>query len=120
MTVIPRAPIAVAAASILLVSAFNAALAAQSAHMEILQGKDLKGEVFKRLGLPNQDYCWEQCLNENRCEATRWGFIEGATAGQCQLLTGELIFSDPKQLTTGDGQKINVIVSRKVTRAAEI
>lgn len=95
-----------------------ATLRAETAYMEILQGKDVAGEVFKRLGLPNQDYCWEQCLKEDRCEATRWGFIEGATAGQCQFLTGELTFSEPKDLTTSDGQKIIVIVSRKVSNAA--
>ena len=91
------------------------ALSADTAHMEILEGKDVTGEVFKRLGLPNQDYCWEQCLKEERCKATRWGFIEGATAGQCQFMTGQLTLTDPKPLTTGDGQKIIVIVSRKMS-----
>ena len=86
--------------------------------MEIIQDKDVSGEVFKRLGLPNRDYCWEQCLKEARCVATRWGFIEGATAGQCQFLTGSITFSDPKVITTSDGQKIVVIASRKVARAA--
>lgn len=94
------------------------ALAADTAHMEIIDGKDVSGEVFKRLGLPNRDYCWEQCLKEERCVATRWGFIEGATAGQCQFLTGTLTFTDPKVIATSDGQKILVIASRKVTPAS--
>ncbi len=94
------------------------AFAADPAHMEIIEGKDVSGEVFKRLGLPNRDYCWEQCLKEERCVATRWGFIEGATAGQCQFLTGTLSFTDPKTISTSDGQKILVIASRKVISAS--
>jgi hypothetical protein len=94
------------------------AFSADTTHMEIVAGKDITGEVFKRLGLPNQDYCWEQCLKEDRCQATRWGFLEGATAGQCQFLTGALTFSEPKEIKTGDGQKIFVTVSRKVISSA--
>ena len=94
------------------------ALAADAPRMEIIQDKDVSGEVFKRLGLPNRDYCWEQCLKEERCGATRWGFIEGATAGQCQFLTGPMTLTDPKLITTSDGQKILVIASRKVTPAS--
>jgi hypothetical protein len=111
MLSIPRALTAIAA-----ISLGASALSADTAHMEIVQGKDITGEVFKRLGLPNQDYCWEQCLKEERCQATRWGFLEGAVAGQCQFLTGQLNLTDPKALTTGDGQKIIVVVSRKVIR----
>jgi hypothetical protein len=89
------------------------ALAADEARMEILQGQDVSGKVFKRLGLPNQDYCYQQCIAEDRCKAVRWGFIEGATAGQCQLLTDELTFGEPRELKTEDGQRIVVVVSLK-------
>jgi hypothetical protein len=90
-----------------------------TARMVIVEDMDVSGQVFKRLGLPNQNYCWEQCLQEARCAATRWGAIEGATAGQCQLLSGELTFGEPREIKTGDGQRIVVIVSRKETGAAE-
>ena len=88
-------------------------IAADEAHMKVLDAKDVSGEVFKRLGLPNQDYCHQQCLQEERCKAARWGFIEGTTAGQCQLLTGDLTFGEPKEIKTYDGQRIVVIVSLK-------
>jgi hypothetical protein len=82
-------------------------------HMVILKDQDISGEVFKRLGLPNQDYCWEQCLKEERCTGTRWGVISGATAGQCQLFTGDLTLGGSRDLKTGDGQKIVVTASKK-------
>lgn len=86
------------------------------ARMEVLKEQDVSGKVFKRLGLPNQDYCYQQCLQEDRCKAVRWGFIEGATAGQCQLITDELKFSAPREIKTEDGQRIVVVVSLKVMR----
>lgn len=86
---------------------------AQDARMVVLKDRDITGHVFKRLGLPNQDYCWQQCLQESRCTGVRWGVIAGATAGQCQLLSGELTYSEPKAITTGDGQEIVVTASRK-------
>lgn len=92
-----------------------AALATDAPRMQILEHQDVSGKVFKRLGLPNQDYCYQQCLQEDRCVATRWGFIEGTTPGQCQLLTGELNFSAPRDIKTDDGQRIVVIVSLKAT-----
>jgi hypothetical protein len=87
--------------------------------MTIVENQDVSGQVFKRLGLPNQDYCWEQCLQEERCVATRWGVIAGATAGQCQLLSGELTFGEPREIKTGDGQRIVVTVSRKEASASK-
>lgn len=86
--------------------------------MVVLEKQDIAGHVFKRLGLPNQDYCWQQCLQEGRCTAVRWGVIAGATAGQCQLFSGDLTYSDPKEITTGDGQKIVVTASRKEVAAS--
>lgn len=91
----------------------SAMVRAAEPHMVILKDQDISGEVFKRLGLPNQDYCWEQCLKEERCTGTRWGVISGATAGQCQLLTGDLTLGGPRELKTGDGQKILVTASKK-------
>src|SRR5689334_17572961 len=85
---------------------------AGDAQMVVVPGKDVKGEVIKRLGLPNQTYCWEQCLEEARCAGVRWAVIAGSTAGQCQLISGPLSFVEPHEIRTEDGQQIRVIVSR--------
>jgi PAN domain len=89
---------------------------AGDAQMVIVAGKDVKGEVFKRLGLPNQMYCWEQCLAEARCTGTRWAEISGTTAGQCQLMRGDLSFIEPHEIKTEDGQRIRVTASRRQAR----
>jgi hypothetical protein len=81
--------------------------------MVVVPGKDVKGEVFKRLGLPNQAYCWEQCLEEARCTGVRWAVLGGSTAGQCQLLSGPLNLVEPREIRTEDGQQIRVTVSRR-------
>jgi len=81
--------------------------------MVIIPGKDIRGTVFKRLGLPNQTYCWEQCLEDARCTGARWGVVAGSTAGQCQLMSGEFTLIDPHEIKTEDGQQIRVIASRK-------
>jgi len=81
--------------------------------MVVVTGKDLSGEVIKRLGLPNQDYCWEQCLEEARCAGTRWAVITGSTAGQCQLIGNPLTVIEPRALKTEDGQRIQVTASRR-------
>lgn len=86
---------------------------AGDARMVDVPGKDLRGEVFKRLGLPNQEYCWEQCLEEARCTGTRWAVIVGSTAGQCQLISGPLSFIEPRELRTEDGQQIRVTASKR-------
>jgi len=86
-------------------------------HMAVIKGKDISGQVLKRLGLPNQDYCWEQCLEDARCTGTRWGVIAGSTAGQCQLMSGELNVIEPHSVKTQDGQRIVVTASRKVSGA---
>lgn len=82
--------------------------------MVVVQGKDVKGEVFKRLGLPNQMYCWEQCLEEARCTAVRWAVLEGTAAGQCQLISGPLSLVEPHEIKTEDGQRIRVTASQRV------
>jgi hypothetical protein len=87
---------------------------AGDARMVVVPGKDMRGEVFKRLGLPSEAYCWEQCLDDARCTGTRWAVIAGSTtAGQCQLLSGPLSFIEPRELRTGDGQPIRVTVSKR-------
>jgi hypothetical protein len=86
---------------------------AADAKMVVVPGKDVKGEVFKRLGLPNQTYCWEQCLEEARCTATRWAVLAGSVEGQCQLISGPLSFIAPHEIKTEDGQQIRVTVGRK-------
>jgi len=89
---------------------------AGDSQMEIVPGKDVSGHVFKRLGLPNQTYCWEQCLEEARCTGARWAVIAGSIAGQCQLISGPLSFIEPRELKTEDGQQIRVIASRRDAR----
>jgi hypothetical protein len=81
--------------------------------MVIVKGKDVTGQVFKRLGLPNQDYCWQQCVQDERCTGTRWGVVAGSEAGQCQLMSGELTFGPPHDIRTQDGKRIEVSASRK-------
>jgi hypothetical protein len=87
---------------------------AGDAQMVVVPGKDVQGEVFKRLGLPNQTYCWEQCLEEARCTGVRWAALPGSTAGQCQLISGPLSFIEPREIKTEDGQQIRVIASKRV------
>lgn len=89
---------------------------AADAQMVVVPDKDLKGEVFKRLGLPNQTYCWEQCLEEARCTGVRWAVIVGSTAGQCQLISGPLTLIEPHEIKTEDGQQIRVTASRREVR----
>ena len=85
--------------------------------MLVVSGKDVTGQVLKRLGLPSQDYCWQQCLQEPRCTGTRWGVISGSSAGQCMLITGDLTFQSPKQIKTEDGKTIVVTASKKTQGA---
>ena len=89
---------------------------AADGQMVVVPGKDVKGEVVKRLGLPSQAYCWEQCLGEARCMAVRWAVVAGSTAGQCQLIGGPLSFIEPHEIRTEDGQQIRVTVSRREAR----
>ena len=101
-----------------LLSAIVIAMAAVSAdegqpQMVIVKGEDLSGKVFKRLGLPDREYCWQQCLKEDRCTGVRWGVLAGDTAGQCQLVSGELTVREPRELKTEDGQTIVVVAARK-------
>ena len=89
---------------------------AGDAQMVAVPGKDVKGDVIKRLGLPNQMYCWEQCLEETRCTAVRWAALAGTTAGQCQLISGPLSFIERHEIKTEDGQQIRVTVARRKAR----
>ena len=90
----------------------NAAIA-DDQRMVIVRGKDVTGHVIKKLGLPNQDYCWQQCLQEARCAGTRWGVVEGDTAGLCVMMSDPLTYTElSKGLKTFDGKKIQVTASR--------
>src|SRR5687768_11133896 len=97
----------------LLLVGVSAAIAQTAGKMVVVADKDVSGEVFKRLGLPSQSYCWQQCLDEQRCTGTRWGTVRGTTAGQCQLMSGVLTFSPLPHLKTEDGTPILVTASRK-------
>lgn len=81
--------------------------------MIVMKGQDVTGSVYKKLGLPNQHYCWDACLQEEKCTGVRWGVIEGDTAGLCLLISGPLAFKPPVEPKTEDGKKIHVTVSRK-------
>jgi hypothetical protein len=106
------------AAVVLSLTGYGAAPAAappagKPAQMIVVKGKDVSGSVYKKLGLPNQQYCWDACLNEARCSGVRWGVIEGDTAGLCLLISGPLAFKEPSAAKTEDGKKIRVTASRK-------
>ncbi|MDB6090679.1 MAG: hypothetical protein JWN85_3463 [Gammaproteobacteria bacterium] len=105
------------AIAVLLLSSYGAPKAAppqeKPPRMVVVTGKDLTGTVYKKLGLPNQQYCWDTCLKEDKCSGVRWGVIEGDTAGLCLLITGPLAFKEPVQPKTEDGKAIHVTVSKK-------
>jgi hypothetical protein len=94
----------------------TASALAADAQMVVVPGKDVKGTVFKRLGLPNQMYCWEQCLEEARCVATRWAVVGKSVEGQCQLISGPLSFIERHEIKTEDGQQIRVTASKREAR----
>jgi hypothetical protein len=81
--------------------------------MIVVRGKDVSGSVYKKLGLPKQQYCWDACLTDVKCTGVRWGVIEGDTAGLCLLIKGPLTFKEPSAPKTEDGKKIRVIASKK-------
>ncbi len=103
------------ALTFILLASLPALVSAAAPHMQVIAKRDISGQVLKRLGLPNQDYCWEQCLEDARCTGARWAVISGMTAGQCQLIGGALNVAEPHSLKTEDGQKIVVTASRKVS-----
>jgi hypothetical protein len=87
---------------------------ASDARMSVVKGKDVSGSVFKKIGLPSQDYCWTQCVQEERCTGARWGVITGDTAGLCMLISGDLTVKPLEDLKTYDGKKIVVTAAKKV------
>jgi hypothetical protein len=90
----------------------------QIARMTVVQNKDVSGTVYKKLGLPERKYCWDACLQEERCTGVRWGVIEGDQAGLCLLMTGPLTLKDPVVPRTEDGKRIRVTGARKEASAA--
>ncbi len=83
------------------------------ARMVSIPGKDLSGTVYKKLGLPSLKYCWEACLKEDACAATRWGVIEGDEAGLCVMLRAPVETKRLSQPKTDDGKRIRIIVAKK-------
>jgi hypothetical protein len=110
-------PFCIALASALFLGAGLARAA--DARMAVVKGKDLEGSVLKKIGLPSQDYCWSECLKDDRCTGARWGVISGDTAGLCMLLSGELTLKATSDLKTYDGQKILVTAGRKMSGGAK-
>ena len=111
------------AAAALLLGGYDAAQAAppegKPPQMIVLKGQDASGSVYKKLGLPNQQYCWDACLKEGKCTGVRWGVIEGDTAGLCMLISGPLSFKALSTPKTEDGKKIRVIAAKKQVNAAD-
>jgi len=85
------------------------------ARMTVVAGKDVSGTVYKKLGLPSRQYCWDTCLKEDRCSGVRWGVVAGDEAGLCILMTGPLSFKDLVEPKTDDGKPIHVTGARKDT-----
>ena len=81
--------------------------------MTVIVGKDVGGTIYKKLGFPERQYCWDACLKEERCSGVRWGVVDRDTAGLCILLTGTLSFKDLVELRTDDGKPIHVTGARK-------
>jgi hypothetical protein len=85
----------------------------QRFRMVVIQGKDVSGRIYKKLGLPSLQYCWDTCVREQQCTGARWGVIQGDVAGLCLLLSGELSVKDLVKPKTEDGKAIRVIAGRK-------
>jgi hypothetical protein len=81
--------------------------------MAVIVGKDVSGAIYKKLGLPDRQFCWDDCLKEERCSGVRWGVVDRDTAGVCVLLSGPLAFKDLVELKTEDGKPIHVIAAHK-------
>jgi hypothetical protein len=84
-----------------------------TARMTVVVGKDVSGTIYKKLGLPERQYCWDTCLKEDRCSGVRWGVVAGDSAGLCLLMTGPLSIKDLVEPKTSDGKPIHVTVARK-------
>ena len=89
------------------------------ARMVVVTGKDVSGTIYKKLGLPSLQYCWDTCIKEERCTGARWGVIEGDEAGLCLLISGPLTFKGLTAPKTDDGRKIRVIAGRKQPAASD-
>jgi hypothetical protein len=81
--------------------------------MTVVVGKDVSGTIYKKLGLPERQYCWDTCLKEDRCSGVRWGVVAGDSAGLCLLMTGPLSIKDLVEPKTADGKPIHVTGARK-------
>jgi hypothetical protein len=106
------------AIAVLLLGGYGSALAdppqqAKPAQMRVVKDKDVSGSIYKKLGLPSQQYCWDACIKEDHCTGVRWGVVEGGTAGLCILLSGPLTLKEHTVPKTDDGQKILVTVGMK-------
>jgi hypothetical protein len=111
LAVIDRLPVC----SVLLLTLLTAGAVAQppAARMTVIVGKDVSGNIYKKLGLPNRRYCWDSCLKDDRCTGVRWGVVDKDTAGMCVLISGDLAFKDGTKLKTEDGKPIHVVAARK-------
>ena len=81
--------------------------------MTLIVGKDVSGSIYKKLGLPSRQVCWDSCLQDSHCGGARWGAVDRDTAGMCVLMSGDLTLKDLVELKTEDGKPIHVVVARK-------
>jgi hypothetical protein len=91
----------------------------QHFRMVVIPGKDVSGKIYKKLGLPALQYCWDTCVREQECTGARWGVIRGDVAGLCLLLSGELSVKDLTRPKTEDGKAIQVTAARKQALASK-
>jgi hypothetical protein len=118
MVSLAKSPYALALAAALLLAPGGGASAASppqapTERMVVITGKDLSGAIYKKLGLPSLQYCWDMCMKEQPCAGARWGVIEGEVAGLCVMLSGELSVKELTRPKTDDGKAIRVIAARK-------
>ncbi len=107
--------------SVLLIALLTAAAATPAqppVRMTVIVGKDVSGSIYKKLGLPSRQYCWDSCLKDEHCTGVRWGVVDKDTAGVCVLISGDLAFKDRVELKTEDGKAIHVIAARKEPTSA--
>jgi hypothetical protein len=107
------APLAVPAGTAARLQAVEAPAQQVRFKMVLIPGKDVSGRIYKKLGLPSLQYCWDACVREAQCTGARWGVIQGDVAGLCLLLSGELSVKESVRPRTEDGKAIQVTAGRK-------
>jgi hypothetical protein len=108
-----RSPVAVLLLWAFVAVTATAAEPTRPPRMSVVPGKVVSGTIYKKLGLPGRQYCWDTCLKEDRCSGVRWGVVGDDTAGLCLLMTGTLSYKELVEPKTDDGKPIHVTAARK-------